>query len=42
MRFIYCACAVCYMLGDWRGLDKEKAVQYIKNSVVSGRRMKEH
>ena len=38
MRFVYCACAVCYMLNDWSGLDAKKTVQYIKNSMVSERR----
>ncbi|MQM04691.1 hypothetical protein Taro_037496 [Colocasia esculenta] len=29
LRFVYCAAAVCSMLNDWRGLDKEKAKEYI-------------
>lgn len=33
MRFLYCACAISYMLNDWRGIDKDLTVNYIKNSV---------
>ncbi|GAB5355442.1 hypothetical protein AAMO2058_000205900 [Amorphochlora amoebiformis] len=29
MRFMYCACAISDMLGDWSGVNKEKATQYI-------------
>jgi len=32
MRFVYCACAISYMLDDWSGIDKYKVVQYIKSS----------
>jgi len=32
MRYVYCVCCVCYMLNDWSGLDKERAVQYIISS----------
>jgi len=32
MRYIYCACCVCYMLNDWSGLDKDKIVGYIIRS----------
>jgi geranylgeranyl transferase type-1 subunit beta len=31
MRFLYCACAVSYMLNDWSGVDKDRAVAYIKS-----------
>ncbi|XP_050387162.1 geranylgeranyl transferase type-1 subunit beta [Argentina anserina] len=31
LRFIYCAAAICHMLGDWSGMDKEKAKEYIIN-----------
>ena len=31
MRFLYCACAISYMLQDWRGVDQSKAVSYIKS-----------
>ncbi|KAJ7971289.1 Geranylgeranyl transferase type-1 subunit beta [Quillaja saponaria] len=29
LRFIYCAAAICYMLENWSGMDKEKAKEYI-------------
>jgi len=29
LRFVFCACASCAMLGDWRGIDKEAATRYI-------------
>ncbi len=35
MRFVYCACCVCYMLNDWRGMDVVKAAEFIKASQVS-------
>ncbi|XP_068316081.1 geranylgeranyl transferase type-1 subunit beta-like [Pyrus communis] len=31
LRFIYCAAAICHMLGNWSGMDKEKAKEYILN-----------
>ena len=34
MRFVYCACCVSHMLNDWSGIDKDRAVQYIRNSQV--------
>ncbi|XP_045216275.2 geranylgeranyl transferase type-1 subunit beta-like [Mercenaria mercenaria] len=33
MRFVYCASCICYMLNDWSGMDVDKAVGYIKNSL---------
>ncbi|KAG8231321.1 hypothetical protein J437_LFUL011146 [Ladona fulva] len=33
MRFVYCAAAVCYILQDWSGMDVQKAVNYILNSI---------
>ena len=33
MRFLYCACAISYMLNDWRGVDQDLAVQYIQNCI---------
>jgi geranylgeranyl transferase type-1 subunit beta len=33
MRFLYCACAISYMLDDWTGVDTDKAVSYIKSCV---------
>ncbi|KAJ3170709.1 Geranylgeranyl transferase type-1 subunit beta [Geranomyces variabilis] len=32
MRFLYCACVISYILNDWRGMDQDKAVQYIFQS----------
>jgi len=32
MRFVYCAAAISYMLNDWTGIDKDKAVHYILSS----------
>ncbi|EEF30079.1 geranylgeranyl transferase type I beta subunit, putative [Ricinus communis] len=29
LRFIYCAAAICFMLEDWSGMDKEQAKEYI-------------
>lgn len=29
LRFVYCAAAICFMLEDWSGMDKEKAKEYI-------------
>ncbi|KAK9913483.1 hypothetical protein M0R45_037297 [Rubus argutus] len=31
LRFVYCAAAICHMLGNWSGMDKEKAKEYILN-----------
>ncbi|KAK0070374.1 geranylgeranyl transferase type-1 subunit beta [Biomphalaria pfeifferi] len=33
MRFVYCACCVCYILDDWTGMDVEKTVAYITQSL---------
>jgi hypothetical protein len=32
MRYVYCACCVAHILGDWSGLDKDKATNYILQS----------
>ncbi|XP_058736631.1 geranylgeranyl transferase type-1 subunit beta-like [Vicia villosa] len=29
LRFVYCAAAICFMLGNWNGMDKEKVKNYI-------------
>ena len=34
MRFVYCACCICYMLNDWSGIDLDMTVDYIKKSMV--------
>ncbi|EXC20158.1 Geranylgeranyl transferase type-1 subunit beta [Morus notabilis] len=31
LRFIYCAAAICCMLENWSGMDREKAKEYILN-----------
>ncbi|KAL1217775.1 Geranylgeranyl transferase type-1 subunit beta [Cardamine amara subsp. amara] len=31
LRFVYCAAAICYMLNNWSGMDKEMAKSYILN-----------
>lgn len=33
MRFVYCAACVCYILDDWSGMDIEKTIQFILNSI---------
>lgn len=30
LRFLYCACAISYILDDWSGINKNLAVDYIK------------
>lgn len=30
MRFLYCACAISTLLGDWSAVDKDLAVGYIR------------
>lgn len=32
MRFLYCACSISTILGDWSGVDRDKAVEYILQS----------
>jgi hypothetical protein len=34
MRFVFCACAISYVLKDWSGVDTAKAVCFIQSSVV--------
>ncbi|KAF8042204.1 hypothetical protein BT93_A0737 [Corymbia citriodora subsp. variegata] len=31
LRFLYCAAAICFMLNNWNGMDREKAKEYILN-----------
>uniref|UniRef100_A0A0B6Z0R7 Geranylgeranyl transferase type-1 subunit beta n=1 Tax=Arion vulgaris TaxID=1028688 RepID=A0A0B6Z0R7_9EUPU len=33
MRFVYCACCVCFILDDWSGMDVDKTVSYIIQSL---------
>lgn len=35
IRFIYCAASICYMLDNWSGMDIQKAIEYIRGSLVS-------
>lgn len=34
MRFVYCACAISYMLGDWSGVDKNRVVEYVRKCIT--------
>lgn len=34
MRFIYCACAISYILDDWSGIDGAAMVRYINSCLV--------
>lgn len=34
MRFLYCACAISTMLGDWSGVDTDRAVQYVLRCIT--------
>ncbi|CAK9136224.1 unnamed protein product [Ilex paraguariensis] len=31
LRFVFCAVAICSMLGNWNGMDREKTKEYILN-----------
>lgn len=37
MRFVYCACCICYMLNDWGQVNKTSMGRYITDSIVSTR-----
>ncbi|KAJ3041288.1 Geranylgeranyl transferase type-1 subunit beta [Rhizophlyctis rosea] len=32
MRFLFCACAISYMLNDWSGVDRERALEFVRKS----------
>lgn len=34
MRFVFCAACISYILDDWSGIDLEKMVEFIRNSIV--------
>lgn len=34
MRFIYCACAISYILDDWSGVDGAAMVRYVNSCLV--------
>lgn len=35
VRFVYCACCICYILQDWSAINIESATNYIVNSIVN-------
>lgn len=37
VRFVYCACSICYILQDWSAINIETATNYIINSIVKAR-----
>jgi len=34
VRFLYTACVISYLLNDWDGVDREKAIAFIRSSQV--------
>mmetsp|Transcript_11716 Transcript_11716/g.17751 ORF Transcript_11716/g.17751 Transcript_11716/m.17751 type:complete len:361 (-) Transcript_11716:82-1164(-) len=34
MRFLYCACAISAILGDWSGVNVDRAVNYVRSCVT--------
>lgn len=34
MRFVFCACAISYMLDDWSGVDVPAVVRYVNSCLV--------
>jgi hypothetical protein len=34
MRFVFCACAISYMLDDWSGVDVPAVVRYVNACLV--------
>lgn len=34
MRFVYCACAISYILDDWSGVDTAAMVRYVNSCLV--------
>ncbi len=37
MRFVFCACAISYLLNDWSGIDLPAMVRFINSCIVSDR-----
>ena len=35
MRFVYCVTTISYILNDWSAIDRQKTIDFIKNSLVS-------
>lgn len=31
LRFLYCACVVCWIINDWSGMNQDKAEEFIRN-----------
>jgi len=34
MRFLFCACAISTALDDWSGIDRDKAVAFIRSCIT--------
>jgi prenyltransferase beta subunit len=34
MRFVYCACAISYILDDWSGVDLVAMVRFVNSCLV--------
>jgi prenyltransferase beta subunit len=34
VRFIYCACVISALIGDWSGIDKSLAASYIRSCIT--------
>lgn len=34
MRFLFCACAISFLLSDWSGVDLERCVDYIQRCIT--------
>lgn len=33
MRYVYCACCICFMVDDWRFVDANKVAEFVRRSV---------
>ncbi|KAI5722864.1 hypothetical protein M8J76_014911 [Diaphorina citri] len=33
MRFVFCACSICYILDDWSGMDRARCLEFIFRSL---------
>ena len=33
MRYVYCACCVCYILDEWSYVDRSRIIEFVKRSV---------
>ena len=34
LRFVYCACCISYILDDWRGINTESMLKFIRDCMV--------